>query len=97
MSDHNVNVFFDYTCPWVRQAGFWLIDLENKSKIDINWKPFLLEQINSDNNEEWKAWNQNLDQYLSRGIWPLGSPAWFAQGDGPSPGCGSTQTHPEAL
>ena len=31
---------------------------------------FLLEQINSDNNEEWKAWNQNLDQYLSRGIWP---------------------------
>ena len=70
MSDHNVNVFFDYTCPWVRQAGFWLIDLENKSKIDINWKPFLLEQINSDNNEEWKAWNQNLDQYISRGIWP---------------------------
>lgn len=70
MTVENVKVFFDYTCPWVRQAGFWLIDLEEKSQIDITWKPFLLEQINSENNEDWNAWDQDLNEYDSRGIWP---------------------------
>jgi len=70
MTVENVKVFFDYTCPWVRQAGFWLIDLEEKSQIDITWKPFLLEQINSENNEDWNAWDQDLNEYVSRGIWP---------------------------
>ena len=63
-------IFFDYTCPWVRQAGFWLIDLEEKEQIDISWKPFLLEQINSENDENWKSWEQDVTDYLSRGIWP---------------------------
>ncbi|MEC7837933.1 MAG: DsbA family selenoprotein [Chloroflexota bacterium] len=70
MGGEKVNVFFDYTCPWVRQAGLWLIDLEEKGQIDISWKPFLLEQINSENDENWKSWDQDLKDYLSRGIWP---------------------------
>ena len=53
----HINVYFDYTCPWVRQAGYWLINLEELSLVEINWKPYLLEQQNSDN-------------YVSRGIWP---------------------------
>ena len=70
MSGEKVKIFFDYTCPWVRQAGFWLLDLEEKSKIDITWKPFLLEQINSENDDDWFAWDQDLSEYVSRGIWP---------------------------
>tara|TARA_Y100000768_G_scaffold261641_1_gene199378 strand:+ start:20583 stop:21206 length:624 start_codon:yes stop_codon:yes gene_type:complete len=70
MTTEKVKVFFDYTCPWVRQAGFWLLDLEDKSEIDISWQPFLLEQINSENEDNWLAWEQNLSEYISRGIWP---------------------------
>tara|TARA_Y100001970_G_scaffold293949_1_gene444972 strand:- start:66023 stop:66664 length:642 start_codon:yes stop_codon:yes gene_type:complete len=70
MNIEKVKIFFDYTCPWVRQAGFWLLDLEEKSQIDITWKPFLLEQINSENDENWLAWDQDLSEYVSRGIWP---------------------------
>ena len=70
MSAEKVKIFFDYTCPWVRQAGFWLIDLEEKKQIDISWKPFLLEQINSENEDNWYAWDQDLSEYVSRGIWP---------------------------
>ena len=49
----HINVYFDYTCPWVRQAGYWLINLEELSLVEINWKPYLLEQQNSDNGENW--------------------------------------------
>ena len=66
----HINVYFDYTCPWVRQAGYWLINLEELSLVEINWKPYLLEQQNSDNGENWYAWEQDLDNYVSRGIWP---------------------------
>ena len=66
----HINVYFDYTCPWVRQAGYWLINLEELSLVEINWKPYLLEQQNSENGENWYAWEQDLDNYVSRGIWP---------------------------
>ena len=66
-----IKVFFDYTCPWVRQANYWLIDLERESDfLEIEWKPFLLEQVNAENKEIWKAWDQDLNTYTSRGIWP---------------------------
>lgn len=64
-----INVYFDYTCPWVRQAGYWLIHLEESDLVEITWKPYLLEQQNSDNDEGWFAWDQDLSTYVSRGIW----------------------------
>ena len=30
-----IKVFFDYTCPWVRQANYWLIDLEREALKEI--------------------------------------------------------------
>jgi len=66
----NLTVFFDYTCPWVRQAGHWLIAIEKKALVNIIWKPFLLEQQNSEFGENWNAWDQDLSKYISRGIWP---------------------------
>ena len=66
-----IKVFFDYTCPWVRQANYWLIDLEREADfLEIEWKPFLLEQVNAENKEIWKAWDQDFNTYTSRGIWP---------------------------
>ena len=62
-----INVYFDYTCPWVRQAGYWLIHLEESDLVEITWKPYLLEQQNSDNNEDWFAWEQDLSTKTPRG------------------------------
>ena len=69
-NSENINVYFDYTCPWVRQAGYWLMAIEKQSLVSINWKPYLLEQQNSEFDDDWKAWDQDLDHYVSRGIWP---------------------------
>ncbi len=39
-------------------------------RLKINWRSFLLEQVNADKSKNWKAWEQD-DSYISRGIWPL--------------------------
>ncbi|MBN4064223.1 DsbA family protein [Dehalococcoides mccartyi] len=36
----------------------------------INWRSFALEQVNSKEGDDWKAWEQGSD-YVSRGLWPL--------------------------
>ena len=67
-----LEVFVDYTCPWVRQAAIWLgrvRDLSNGG-LDLNWRCFALEQVNSKQGAEWKAWEQEPD-YVSRGLMPL--------------------------
>tara|TARA_Y100000590_G_C15466576_1_gene918476 strand:+ start:85 stop:642 length:558 start_codon:yes stop_codon:yes gene_type:complete len=49
-----------------------LRDLKNElgDQLSINWRSFLLEQVNNKNGDDWKAWEQSSD-YISRGIWPL--------------------------
>lgn len=66
------DVFIDYTCPWVRQAGIWLrrVELSLGESLELRYRSFALEQVNSDQGEDWKAWEQGED-YLSRGLWPL--------------------------
>ncbi len=66
----NLTVYFDYTCPWVRQAGLWLrmVDTALKERFRLNWRCYLLEQINS-STPGWKALEQDSG-YTSRGIWP---------------------------
>jgi hypothetical protein len=66
----------------VRQAGIWLARVKEElgDGIEINWRSFALEQVNSKEGEDWKAWEQGLD-YVSRGLWPLrGGIAARAQG-----------------
>lgn len=49
--------------------------------LQIEWRPFLLEQVNSTEDTDWKAWEQD-DSYESRGIWPhRGGVAARAQGE----------------
>ena len=38
--------------------------------LQINWRSFALEQVNSKQEGNWKAWEQGPD-YLSRGLWAL--------------------------
>ncbi len=38
--------------------------------LDITYRSFALEQVNSQNGPEWKAWEQGED-YESRGLWAL--------------------------
>jgi len=50
--------------------------------LEINWRSFALEQVNSKEGDEWKAWEQGAD-YTSRGLWALrGGIAARAQGTG---------------
>lgn len=49
-------------------------------ELEINWRSFALEQVNSKEGDDWKAWEQDSD-YVSRGLWPLrGGIAARAQG-----------------
>ena len=51
------------------------------SRLQINWRSFALEQVNSIHGDTWKAWEQG-PEYLSRGLWALrGGIAARAQGD----------------
>jgi predicted DsbA family dithiol-disulfide isomerase len=66
----------------VRQAGIWLARVKEElgEQLEINWRSFALEQVNSKEGDEWKAWEQDSD-YVSRGLWPLrGGIAARAQG-----------------
>lgn len=38
--------------------------------LQIKWRSFALEQVNSKEGEDWRAWEQGSD-YVSRGLWPL--------------------------
>lgn len=39
-------------------------------ELEIRWRSFVLEQVNSKEGEAWKAWEQGPD-YVSRGLWAL--------------------------
>lgn len=56
----------------MRQAGIWLarVQAEMGDDLQIKWRSFALEQVNSKEGDDWKAWQQG-DDYVSRGLWPL--------------------------
>ena len=69
MSDRmKVEVFYDYGCPYVHAAAMWLKDVkcELGDALEIAWRYFPLEQVNSAEGPEWKLWEQPED-YVSRG------------------------------
>ena len=66
----------------MRQAGIWLAMVKEElgDGLQINWRSFALEQVNSKEGDDWKAWEQGSD-YTSRGLWALrGGIAARAQG-----------------
>ena len=60
MTQEKLSVYFDYTCPFVYNATVWLRQVEDQSgqKPNIEWKPFVLAQVNNKETKGWKAWEQ---------------------------------------
>ena len=56
----------------MRQAGIWLARVKEElgDDLQITWRSFALEQVNSKEGDDWKAWQQDA-AYVSRGLWPL--------------------------
>ena len=44
-NSENINVYFDYTCPWVRQAGYWLMAIEKSLAGNLRSSMSLLRNI----------------------------------------------------
>lgn len=68
-SPTKVDVYIDYVCPWAYRAAFWLRDLKEQlgDQIEITWKFFSLEQVNSTQGDDWKVWNQP-NTHLTKGF-----------------------------
>ncbi len=62
------DVYYDYACPYAHGASVWLRNIKKQSgdKINVNWRYFPLEQVNSAEGPEWKLWEQPAN-YKSRG------------------------------
>lgn len=60
----NIEVYGDYGCPFVHAAALWLRDLKAElgDRLNVTWRFFPLEQINSTNGPDWKVWEQPLDE-----------------------------------
>ena len=56
----------------MRQAGIWLSRVEAQlgDRLELRYRSFSLEQVNSDRGDDWKAWEQGED-YQGRGLWAL--------------------------
>jgi dephospho-CoA kinase len=65
----DVEVFYDYACPYVWAAATWLkqVSSEMGDGLRVTWRYFPLEQVNSENGPDWKLWEQP-DEYRSRGL-----------------------------
>jgi predicted DsbA family dithiol-disulfide isomerase len=63
-----VEVFYDYGCPYVHAAAVWIDEVKTAlgDKLQVTWRYFPLEQVNSTEGPEWKLWEQPAD-YKSRG------------------------------
>ena len=70
MSDSvSIDIYFDYLCPYVYNAAIWLqaVQVNMGSKLNIDWKYFSLEQVNSEQEPSWRIWEQPVT-YPSRGL-----------------------------
>jgi predicted DsbA family dithiol-disulfide isomerase len=63
-----VEVFYDYGCPYVHAAAVWIdrVKAALGDSLQVTWRYFPLEQVNSVEGPEWKLWEQPAD-YKSRG------------------------------
>lgn len=44
MTDHQIDVYFDYTCPFANRARLWLDQVD----VPLRWRPFSLLEANRD-------------------------------------------------
>ena len=58
----NIDVYFDYTCPWAWGGQMWLSQVKQElgDKLQINWRYFPLEQVNA-KDPAFNLWEQPND------------------------------------
>lgn len=63
-----IDVYIDYLCPYAHAGAAWLREVraQREGGLEINWKFFPLEQVNSDKGADWKVWEQSVE-HLTRG------------------------------
>jgi predicted DsbA family dithiol-disulfide isomerase len=67
---HHLTVWSCYVCPYAWRGAEWLGRVQEKlgERVQVTWKAFLLEQVNSRRELGWKAWEDA--RFTSRDIPP---------------------------
>jgi len=61
----DLEVFYDYLCPFVYRASVLLQNAGRSRKLNITWSYFSLTQVNS-RDEGWTVWDAPLDERAER-------------------------------
>jgi protein-disulfide isomerase len=64
-----VDVYFDFTCPYVHSAAAWLREVNRQlgdNRIEVAWKFFPLDQVNAPADADMPIWDLPPDR-RSRG------------------------------
>ena len=64
-----LDIYYDYLCPFAHAASVWARQLDETvgDRVQITWRAFPLEQVNSHQGPEWKLW-EHPDDSLSQGL-----------------------------
>lgn len=63
------DIYYDYLCPFAHAASIWARQLDETmgDRVQITWRAFPLEQVNSHQGPDWKLW-EHPDDSLSQGL-----------------------------
>ncbi|WP_038040491.1 DsbA family oxidoreductase [Thermorudis peleae] len=80
---HDVQVWFDYLCPYVYRASMLLLWLQEHydPSLVVHWRYFSLEQVNQRFGPDWKLWEQPDDVPSRTRLAWKGAEAARQQGD----------------
>lgn len=64
-----LDIYYDYLCPYAHTASVWARQLDETlgDQVDITWRAFPLEQVNSVAGADWKLW-EHPDDSLSQSL-----------------------------
>jgi 2-hydroxychromene-2-carboxylate isomerase len=64
----DIDVYFDYLCPFAWRSIAWLDEAQRQDPdLQVNWRCFSIEQVNAGLGPEWKLWEQPAE-YPSYGL-----------------------------
>ena len=60
-----LDIYYDYLCPYAHTASVWARQLAETlgDQVEITWRAFPLEQVNSTHGPEWRLWEHPDDSF----------------------------------